>query len=62
MWAPPASPAPGQPPRPSVAHLKWSAADFAAATDGQMPLGKPMEEWSYGDVDAGFKQAALVRR
>ena len=60
VWAPPASPAPGQPPRPGVTHLKWSDADFAAATGGQMPLGKPMEEWSYGDVDAGFKHSALV--
>ena len=25
-----------------------------------MPMGKPMEEWSFGDLEAGFKQAALV--
>ena len=23
-------------------------------------MGKPLEEWSYGDLDAGFKDAALV--
>ena len=23
-------------------------------------MGKPPDEWSYGDVDAGFKKAALV--
>ena len=25
-----------------------------------MPIGKAMEEWSFGDLDAGFKDAALV--
>ena len=25
-----------------------------------MPMGKPQIEWSYGDVEAGFKNAALV--
>ena len=28
--------------------------------DGRLPMGKPTEEWSYGDLDAGFKNAALV--
>ena len=60
---PPAA-APGQPPpHPPAAkcqELKWTEADFADAKDGQMPMGKPADEWSYGDVDAGFKNAALV--
>ena len=60
VWAPPSAPAPGQPPRPSVMRLKWSDADFADAAEGRMPMGKPMEEWSFGDLEAGFKQAALV--
>ena len=69
VWAPaapPASevaagrPAPPQPPRPSVTRLKWSEADFADSVDGRMPMGKPMEEWAFGDLDSGFKQAALV--
>ena len=43
-----------------VGELKWTDADFAAATEGQMPLGAPTHEWKYGDVDAGFAAAALV--
>jgi len=69
VWAPaapPASevstgkPAPPQPPRPSVTRLKWSDADFADAAEGRMPVGKALEEWSFGDLEGGFKQAALV--
>src|SRR6266852_3413536 len=40
--------------------VKWDAADFAAAGDDKLPLGKPAEQWSYGDLDAGFKAAKLV--
>jgi CO/xanthine dehydrogenase Mo-binding subunit len=55
-----ATPAAGQPPRPTVQRVKWTAEDFASAGDGQMPMGKATEEWSFGDVDAGFKSADLV--
>lgn len=40
--------------------IKWSAADFAAAGEGQLPTGEAAREWSYGDVDAGLTDAALV--
>ena len=40
--------------------VKWSAQDFAAVEDGQLPAGQPIIEWAYGDVDAGFEQAAVV--
>ena len=40
--------------------VKWDAGDFAAAGDDKLPLGKPAEQWSYGDLDAGFKAAKLV--
>ncbi|HUK01291.1 MAG TPA: xanthine dehydrogenase family protein molybdopterin-binding subunit [Steroidobacteraceae bacterium] len=40
--------------------IKWTAADFAKAGDGQLPTGKPAEEWTYGDPEAGFAQAKLV--
>ena len=40
--------------------VKWDAGDFAAAGDDKMPLGKPAEEWAYGDIDAGFKAAKLI--
>ncbi len=47
-------------PREGVEELKWTVEDFAAAADGQLPMGEPMVEWSYGDVEAGFAEAALV--
>src|ERR1700681_3885199 len=48
----------GQP--PAVAELKWTDADFAETSYGRLPMGKTPDEWSYGDLDAGFKNAALV--
>src|SRR5690606_26859324 len=39
--------------------LKWTQADFDDA-NGRMPMGAPAQEWTYGDVDAGFAGAALV--
>ena len=50
----------GQPPRPTVQELKWTDGDFAEAAEGRMPMGKATEEWSFGDLDAEFKNAALV--
>ena len=43
-----------------VQEHKWTAADFADAGEGQLPMGEPLAEWSYGDVEAGFADAALV--
>lgn len=40
--------------------LKWTDGDFAAAADGQLPLGEAPEEWTFGDVEAALKDAALV--
>ena len=45
---------------PKLKKAKWSAAAFAAAKEGELPEGEPVLEWSYGDVEAGFKKAALV--
>ena len=48
-------------PREGIVETKWTAEDFAAAGEGQMPMGgEPRTEWSYGDVEAGFANAALV--
>jgi xanthine dehydrogenase molybdenum-binding subunit len=60
VWGrPPAQP--GQPPGPlDVQAVKWTDADFADAGEGRLPMGKPQDEWSFGDLDAGFKSAALV--
>ena len=44
----------------AVDTMKWTEQDFADAGAGRLPLGRPTEEWSYGDLDAGFKSAALV--
>ena len=71
VWVRPApAPAPAPPPQPGAAppapagpkvqELKWTDADFAAAEDGKLPLGKHTDEWVVGDLDAGFKQADLV--
>jgi xanthine dehydrogenase molybdenum-binding subunit len=63
--APPAA-APGQPARPTapppldVVEIKWTKEEFKDYEQGKMPMGKPADEWSYGDLDAGFKDAALV--
>jgi len=66
IWIQPAPPPqkPGAPreapPPPDIGELKWTAADFAEVADGRLPMGKTPDEWSYGDLDAGFKNAALV--
>jgi xanthine dehydrogenase molybdenum-binding subunit len=65
VWVRPQSApvAPGQPPAPSppkVQEWKWTADDFAAAENGQLPLGKTPDEWKVGDVDAALAQADLV--
>ena len=39
---------------------KWTARDFAAAKEGELPMGKPEEDWTYGDLDAGFAEAKYV--
>jgi len=40
--------------------FKWTAQDFAAVPEGQLPMGAPISEWSFGDVDAGFAAAKVV--
>jgi xanthine dehydrogenase molybdenum-binding subunit len=40
--------------------LKWTADDFDKAAPGRMAMGKAAQEWTYGDIDAGFSQAKLV--
>lgn len=59
---PPAKPGekPPSPPTPHLAELKWTAADFEEMKHGRLPMGKPQDQWSYGDLDVGFKNAALV--
>ena len=40
--------------------IKWTAADFEQAGPGRMPLGKAAEDWSYGDIEAGFAKSKVV--
>src|SRR6185295_12362363 len=42
-----------------LATVKWTSQDFAGAPEGQMPTGEPGVQWAYGDLGAGFQQAAL---
>jgi len=61
IWVQPPAPAPGAPSAPpSIGELKWTEEDFAEAKGGQLPMGRTPDQWSYGDLDAGFKSAALV--
>src|SRR5260221_1724776 len=63
VWFPPAPPAQGAtgaPPRPKSQTLKWTDQVFAAASEGALPMGKAPEEWSYGDLEAGFRDAAVI--
>src|SRR5262249_23768198 len=46
--------------RPQIKTLKWNEEAFAEARDGRLPVGDAPDEWSYGDLEAGFKDAALV--
>jgi CO/xanthine dehydrogenase Mo-binding subunit len=65
---PPAPPTPaGQggpppsPPRPEIREMKWTDTELAEFDAGRLPmLEDAPEKWSYGDVEAGFKEAALV--
>ena len=55
IWATPAGGT-----APAVTQLKWTDVDFAEAKYGRLPMGKTPDEWSYGDIDTGFKKAAMV--
>jgi len=46
--------------REGVFEIKWTDADFEAAADGGLPMGEVNNEWSYGDLEAGFRDAAVV--
>jgi xanthine dehydrogenase molybdenum-binding subunit len=45
--------------RLDLQEIKWEAGDFAVP-DGELPKGRPAEEWAYGDLEAGFSEARLV--
>ena len=56
-WGRPA----GEPTGPlEVQEMKWAGADFAEYEEGRLPTGTSRDEWSFGDVEAKFAEAALV--
>ena len=40
--------------------LKWTGRDFAVAGEAELPRGKSVVEWAFGDIDAGFADSAVV--
>jgi len=50
---------PKQPPM-VIQELKWTEKDFADYDQGKLPMGHAPDEWKYGDLDKGFKEAALI--
>jgi xanthine dehydrogenase molybdenum-binding subunit len=47
-------------PRPLETVLKWTEEDFKEEKSGRLPMGRTPDEWSHGDVDAGFSHADLI--
>ena len=47
-------------PREGVREIKWTESDFEDAAEGQLPMGQPGAEWSYGDIEEGFAESAIV--
>ena len=61
VWSRPAG-APGQPaPLPEPISLKWTEEEAKEYREGRLPTSKATDpDWKLGDVDAGFKKAALI--
>jgi len=60
VWIRPEAKQGQPPPPPDIQEIKWTDAEFEDAKQGRLPMGKATEEWSFGDVEAGFKNAALI--
>jgi len=57
VWVRPSPPAP---PTPQLTEIKWTDKDFEDYSQGKLPMGHAPDEWSYGDIDDGFRKAALI--
>jgi len=57
VWVRPKPPAP---PSPALTSLKWTDHDFADYDQGKLPMGEAPDAWKFGDIDAGFRNAALI--
>jgi len=42
--------------------IKWSGKDFAIAGDDALPMGAAPIDWSWGDLEAKFKESELCSR
>ena len=52
---------PGGPPGELVVQpFKWANADWGEYDAGRLPEGDPQTTWQYGDLEAGFRDAALI--
>jgi len=63
VWAAPRPPTPGAPPAPpALETVKWTEEDFAddEGGGGRLPMGRALEEWSFGDLEGGFTKADHV--
>jgi xanthine dehydrogenase molybdenum-binding subunit len=60
IWTRPVAPGSQVPGAPAVTELKWTHADFAEEKHGRLPMGETPDQWIFGDLDSGFKNAALV--
>ena len=45
---------------PQVKTVKWTAADWREVEAGRLPLRDAPDTWQVGDVEKGFKEAALI--
>ena len=50
----------GYGPKGAMQSIKWTVQDFEEAGPDKLPMGKPSEQWAYGDVEAGFAKSKLV--
>ena len=57
VWVRPKPPAP---PSQALTSLKWTDHDFADYDQGKLPMGEAPDAWKFGDIDAGFRNAALI--
>ena len=50
----------GPPGELTIMPIKWASADWGEYDEGRLPDGEHQSDWSYGDLEAGFRDAALV--
>src|SRR5262249_38410203 len=40
--------------------LQWTEQDFPETGEERLPMGPPGDEWKFGDLETGFRQAEVV--